>query len=69
MHVVRYLADNPADGETRIALAKLLSVQVTGSYGLPVIAAATLNLAQQTPVALSQGAATPQGPVERIRLR
>ena len=32
-----------------MAFAKLLSVQVTGSYGLPVIAAATLKLAQGTP--------------------
>lgn len=44
-----YLALNPADGETRHALAKLLSVKVTGTYGLPVIATATLNLVQAAP--------------------
>jgi hypothetical protein len=58
--LVRYLAQNPADGETRIALAKLLSVQVTGTYGLPVIAAATLKLAQETPVPTAQSAPTRQ---------
>lgn len=47
--LVCYLAQNPSDGETRVALARLLSVQVTGSYGLPVIAAATLKLAQEMP--------------------
>ena len=63
MRVVRYLAHNPADGETRVALAKLLSAQVTGSYGLPVIAAAMLKLAQETPVPLAQNLVTQQGAV------
>jgi hypothetical protein len=47
--LLRYLAHNPADGETRQALAKLLSVRVTGTYGLPVIATATLKLLQAAP--------------------
>lgn len=51
--LLRYLACNPADGETRQALAKLLSVKVTGTYGLPVIATATLNLVQAAPAPTS----------------
>lgn len=47
--LLRYLAHNPADGETRRALAKLLSVRVTGTYGLPMIATATLKLVQAAP--------------------
>jgi len=47
--LVRYLANNPGDGGTRLAVCKLLSVQLTGTYGLPVIAAATLNLLEVTP--------------------
>ncbi|WP_146770283.1 hypothetical protein [Mesorhizobium hawassense] len=56
-----YLARNPADGETRQALAKLLSVKVTGTYGLPVIATATLKLVQATPA--------PTGNAPRLRAR
>ncbi|QOF72459.1 hypothetical protein IG197_05110 [Aminobacter sp. SR38] len=48
-----YLASSPADGETRQALAKLLSVKVTGTYGLPMIAAATLKLVQAAPAPTS----------------
>lgn len=54
-----YLSRNPSDGETRQALAKLLSVKVTGTYGLPVIATATLKLMQAAPA--------PTGSAPRLR--
>ena len=46
LELIRYLAANPLDGETRLALVKLLSVQLTGTYGVPVAAAATITLTQ-----------------------
>ena len=47
LELIHYLAANPIDGETRLALAKLLSVQVTGTYGVPILALATIALAEQ----------------------
>jgi hypothetical protein len=49
LELIHYLAANPVDGETRLALAKLLSFQVTGTYGVPVIALATIALAEHEP--------------------
>jgi hypothetical protein len=46
LELIHYLAANPVDGETRLALAKLLSVQMTGTYGMPIIALATIALAE-----------------------
>ena len=48
LELVRYLSQNPGDGLTRSGLTKLLSVQVSGSFGLPLIATAALNLAKKT---------------------
>jgi hypothetical protein len=47
LELIRYLAANPLDGETRLALVNLLSVQVTGTYGVPVTAVATIALAHE----------------------
>ena len=47
LELIRYLAANPLDGETRLALVNLLSVQVTGTYGVPVTVVATMTLASE----------------------
>ena len=50
LKLIRYLSLAPEDGATRIALVRLLSISVTGSFGLPIIAAVTLELAQETAI-------------------
>jgi len=44
VRIVEYLSTHPDDGETRLGLARLVSVQVCGSLGLPLIITATLDL-------------------------
>jgi hypothetical protein len=47
INIVKYLSRNPADSEIRMRLADLLSIQVSGSIGLALIAEATLDLTQR----------------------
>jgi len=49
--VVRYLAANPSDGAMRVRLSRLLAVDMSGSYGLPLIAAIALEFFK-TPLSL-----------------
>ena len=44
--LVRYLSENPADGEIRVGLVKLLAVDLSGSTGISLIASTTLSLLQ-----------------------
>lgn len=41
--VIAYLAENPTDGHTRSRLAKILSLEVTGTMGMALIAALVLD--------------------------
>jgi hypothetical protein len=48
--LVRYLTQNPDDGVTRGALVQLLSIPITGSFGLPIITVVTLDLADKATI-------------------
>ena len=52
LKLIRYLSLKPEDSATRVALVRLLSIAVTGSFGLPIIAAVTLDLAKETAITL-----------------
>lgn len=53
IEVVRFLSGHPGDGSLRLRLARLLSVDVTGSLGVPFIASAALDLMRR-PVSLRE---------------
>jgi Tfp pilus assembly protein PilF len=44
LEVVRYLSAHSADGAVRLRLTRMLSVEVSGSIGLPLIASVAVNL-------------------------
>lgn len=44
LEIVRYLAARPDSGQLRTTFAELLSVQISGSYGVPLLARTVLTL-------------------------
>jgi hypothetical protein len=64
----RYLALNPSDGSTRTRLARILSVQVSGSLGLALAASSVVDLSRR-PVRMRESLAHAKITVKNLKGR